>query len=71
MNKYPYIVKLSFGYSVMYAALLVMLACMMWMCVLFTYQNVCISLKIQLLRLKSDFMTLESSAGLAALISHP
>ena len=34
-----------------------MLECMMWMCVLFTYQNICIMHKIQLLHLKLDFIT--------------
>ena len=51
MNKYPCIVKLSFGYSVMYAALFVMLACMMLMCVQLTHWKMCITVvKIQLLQ---------------------
>ena len=35
--------------------------------VLFTYQNMCIMLKIHLVHLKSDFITLKSIEGLAAL----
>ena len=45
-----------------------MLACMnSWMCVLVTYQNMCITLKIQLLHLKSDFITFKFIEGLVAL----
>ena len=45
-----------------------MLACIMSsMRVLFTYQNMCIILKIQLLHIRSDFVTLKSVGGLAVL----
>lgn len=58
----------------MYAALKYlsfMSACMiLWVHVLFTYQNMCIALKIQLLHLKLDFFTLKSSEGFAALCWH-
>ena len=40
---------------------------MLWMLVPLTYQNMCITLKILLLHLKSDFITLKSSEELAAL----
>ena len=36
--------------------------------VLFTYPNGCITLKIQLLHLKSDFIMLKSGEGLAAVV---
>ena len=44
---------------------------MSWMRFLVTYQNMCIMLKIQLLRLKSDFITLQSIEGLAAQLVGP
>ena len=43
-----------------------MLACTTWIHDLFTYQNMCIMLKIPLLYLKSDFITLKSLEELAA-----
>ena len=51
-------------------SLLFMLACMtLLMCVLFTYQSMCIMPEIQLLHLKLDFLTLKSSEGSADLQS--
>ena len=45
-----------------------MSACVMsWMCVLFAYQNIGITHKIQVLHLKSNFITLKSFEGLSAL----
>ena len=38
-----------------------------WMPVLFTYENMCITLEIQLSDLKMDFIALKSIGGLAAL----
>ena len=43
---------------------------MLWMHVQITYQIMCITLKIQLLRLTLDFITLKSSEVLAALNKH-
>ena len=40
----------------------------LWMRILFTPPNICVTLKVQLLLLKSDFITLKSSGGLAALL---
>lgn len=46
-------------------SLLFMSTCMtFWMCVVFTHQNMCITPKIQLLHLNSDFITLEVNEGL-------
>ena len=44
---------------------------MMWMRTLFTDQKMCIMLKIKLLVLKLDFITLKSNEGLAALKGGP
>ena len=41
----------------------------LWMCVLFAYQIMGIILKIQLIHLKSDFMTLKSSEGFSAVFT--
>ena len=72
MDKYWGIVKSSLSYGVRYAALTslsVILACMILvMCVLFTHLNISITLKVQVLYLKSDFVALISSWGLAAMI---
>ena len=57
-------------YSVMYTALTflsLMLACMTWSCVLFTPLSMRITLKIQLLHLKSGFCTRKFGEGWSAL----
>ena len=68
MDKYAGIVKSTLKYGAALTSVPVMSACMvLWKRVLFTHPNISIMHKIPVLHLKSDFITLVSREGLAAL----